>query len=188
MNLEEVDASAWASLEVATNDPQSGFRFINLCSVDAAGRPQARMVVLRRVDAAARLLEVHTDTRSPKWIELSRNPTVTVLGFSASTRVQLRLVGSVRLHSPGSDLAETAWNELSAWTRSTYAGGPPGDDLGNDEPVSAGGEADGKAYFGVVSFRAESLDWFELRRANNRRAVFEYSDFGALMASRWVNP
>jgi hypothetical protein len=86
MNLEEVDASAWSSLEAATNDPQSGFRFVNLCSVDAAGRPQGRMVVLRRVDTAARLLEIHTDTRSPKWLELSQNPVATIVGFCPSTR------------------------------------------------------------------------------------------------------
>ncbi|MBW0366691.1 pyridoxamine 5'-phosphate oxidase family protein [Ensifer adhaerens] len=188
MHLEEVDASAWSSLEAATVDPKSGFRFINLCSVGAAGRPQARMVVLRRSDTAARLLEIHTDTRSRKWLELSRNPIVTILGFCASTRVQLRLVGLVCLHPPGSDLAEKAWSELSAWTRSTYAGGPPGDEPGNDEPVPASGEANGKAFFGVVSVRAESLDWFELRRADNRRALFEYSDLGALVAARWINP
>jgi len=188
MNLEDVDASAWSSLEAATNDAQSGFRFINLCSVDAAGHPQARTVVLRRVDTGARLLEIHTDTRSPKWLELSRNPTVTILGFSASTRVQLRVVGSVRLHAAGSDPAEKAWSELSAWTRSTYAGGPPGDEPGNEESVSAGAEADGKAFFGVVWFHAESLDWFELRRADNRRALFEYSDLGALVVARWINP
>jgi len=34
----------------------------------------------------------------------------------------------------------------------------------------------------------ESLDWFELRRANNRRAVVEYSHLGAMMESRWINP
>ncbi len=188
MNLKEVDAFAWSSLVAATTDSQSGFRFINLCSVDAAGRPQARMVVLRRADTAARLLEIHTDTRSPKWLELSRNPFVTVLGFCASSRIQLRLVGAARLHAPGSDLAEKAWSELSVWTRNTYAGGPPGEEPDNNEPVPVTGEAGGKAYFGVVSFRADALDWFELRRASNRRAVFEYSDLGALMAARWINP
>jgi pyridoxamine 5'-phosphate oxidase len=49
-------------------------------------------------------------------------------------------------------------------------------------------EAGGKAFFGVVSFRADSLDWFELRRADNRRAVFKYSHLGAVVASRWINP
>ncbi|MGO4622862.1 pyridoxamine 5'-phosphate oxidase family protein [Ensifer sp. 2YAB10] len=190
MNLEEVDVSAWSSLETAAKDPQSGLRFVNLCSVDAAGRPQARIVVLRRVDRAARLLEIHTDTRSPKWLELSRNPFATVLGFCASTRVQLRLAGTIRLHSPGSDLAERAWSELSAWTKNTYAGGPPGDEPGNggSVPGAARGDADGKAFFGVISFRADTLDWFELRRADNRRAVFEYGDLGGLVASRWINP
>ncbi|MGO7726357.1 pyridoxamine 5'-phosphate oxidase, partial [Rhizobium ruizarguesonis] len=48
MTLAEVDASAWAELESAGADPQSAFRYLNRCSVDAGGRPQARMVVLRR--------------------------------------------------------------------------------------------------------------------------------------------
>ncbi|KSV76058.1 hypothetical protein N185_16550 [Sinorhizobium sp. GW3] len=188
MNLEEVDTSAWSSLGAATSDPQSGFRLISLCTVDAAGHPQARMVVLRRVDTAAHLLEIHTDTRSPKWLELSHNPVATILGFCASTRVQLRLAGAVRLHDPGSELAEKAWSEMSAWTRSTYAGGPPGEDRARDEPVPVVDEACGKAFFGVVSFRAESLDWFELRRADNRRAVIKYSHLGAVVSSQWINP
>ncbi|MGO7035881.1 pyridoxamine 5'-phosphate oxidase, partial [Rhizobium ruizarguesonis] len=32
------------------------------------------------------------------------------------------------------------------------------------------------------------LDWFQLRHADNRRAVFAYDKLGALTSSRWVNP
>lgn len=190
MNLEDVDASAWSSLEAAAKDPQSGFRFVTLCSVDAAGHPQARTVVLRGADRAERLLEIHTDIRTPKWRELSGNPVATVLGFCPSTRVQLRLLGVARLHPPGSDLAERAWRELSAWTRSTYAGGPPGDEASDGEPRLADGsaEAEGKGRFGVMTLRAETLDWFELRRAGNRRALVQYDQGGALTVARWINP
>jgi len=45
-------------------------------------------------------------------------------------------------------------------------------------------DADGWAFFG----RAETLDWFQLRHADSRRAVFAYDRLGALTSSRWINP
>lgn len=193
MNLAQTDASAWAELEAATARPESGFRYLNLCSVDAEARPQARMVVLRRADVATRVLEFHTDARSPKWLELSAVPHVTVLGFCAQTRLQFRLQGMVELHAPGSDLSNLAWEQLPAWTRKTYAGGPPGDErafnaVDEMAPSEAANETDGKAHFGVVTFRAETLDWFQLRRQGNRRARFTYGATGALAACQWVTP
>ncbi|MBY3158284.1 pyridoxamine 5'-phosphate oxidase [Rhizobium laguerreae] len=189
MTLAEVDASAWAELESAAADPPSAFRYLNLCSVDARGRPQARMVVLRRVDVARRLLEIHTDVRSPKWQEISADPRVTLLGFGPQPKVQLRLQGSAELHGPASECAAEAWSLLPGSTRSTYMGGPPGDDIG-ERPTSEGkaADADGQAFFGVLLFRAETLDWFQLRQADNRRAVFAYDHLGSLTSSRWVNP
>ncbi|MBB4288227.1 hypothetical protein GGE16_000243 [Rhizobium leguminosarum] len=192
-NLAEIDASAWRELETAASNPQSGFRFLNLCSVDTEARPQARMVVLRRADRSLLLLEFHTDARSPKWRELSANPHATVLGFCAQTQLQFRLQGTVERHTPGSHQANAAWDKLSAWTRMTYAGGPPGDELGFDavdeaalpKPVDA---AEGKPHFGLLIFRARALDWFQLRRQGNRRALLTYDETGALAASQWVNP
>ncbi|MBY5446482.1 pyridoxamine 5'-phosphate oxidase [Rhizobium leguminosarum] len=189
MTLAEVDASAWVELEGAAADPQSAFRYLNLCSVDAGGRPQARMVVLRRVDAARRILEIHTDVRSPKWLEISANPRVTILGFGPQPKVQLRLQGSAELNGPPSERAAEAWSLLPLSTRCTYMGGPPGDDIG-ERPASeaAVADADGQAFFGVLIFRAETLDWVQLRHADNRRAVFAYDHLGALTSSGWVNP
>ncbi|AOF93292.1 pyridoxamine 5'-phosphate oxidase family protein [Sinorhizobium sp. RAC02] len=193
MNLDDTVASAWAELEAATVNLQSGFRYVNLCSVDASGRPQARMVVLRRIERTRRLLEVHTDTRSAKWQEISQHASVTILGFCARTKLQLRLQGMVERHGPGSERADKAWAELSPWTRSTYAGGPPGDEvhvgaIPKSMAANAIADSDGKAFFGVLSFRAEALDWFELRHADNRRALFTYDELGALTDQRWVNP
>ncbi|HEY1145509.1 MAG TPA: pyridoxamine 5'-phosphate oxidase family protein [Allosphingosinicella sp.] len=191
MDLGNIDASAWAELATAAVDPQSGFRYVNLCSVDAEVRPQARMVVLRAADGSARSLEFHTDTRSSKWMELSRNPHVTVLGFSPQVRLQLRLQGMIERHGPGSERADATWERLPGRTRMTYAGGPPGDECAFEavgelaEPLD---EAVGRARFGVLSFRARTLDWFQLRQLDNRRALFAYDETGALSSCRWVNP
>ncbi|ANM15438.1 pyridoxamine 5'-phosphate oxidase-like protein [Rhizobium sp. N541] len=192
-NLADIDASAWRALETAATSPQSGFRFLNLCSVDSEARPQARMVVLRRADGPSRVLEFHTDSRSPKWLELSANPHVTVLGFSTQTRLQFRLQGTVELHAPGSEPANDAWDKLSTWTRTTYTGGPPGDECGLDMIDEAvlpkpADDAKGKPHFGLLIFRARTLDWFQLRRQGNRRALLTYEETGALAACRWVNP
>ncbi|WP_221166379.1 pyridoxamine 5'-phosphate oxidase family protein [Rhizobium sp. NZLR5] len=193
LNLADIDASAWRELETAAASPQSGFRFLSLCSVDAGQRPQARMVVLRRGDGSLRVLEFHTDTRSPKWRELSANPHATVLGFCAQTRLQFRLQGIVELHASGSDRAKAAWDKLSTWTRTTYAGGPPGDERAFDAidaaaPSKLADEAEGKPHFGLLIFRARTLDWFQLRQQDNRRAMLTYDETSALAACRWVNP
>lgn len=34
-NVTEVELAAWAELEAAASSPESGFRYVNLCSVDA---------------------------------------------------------------------------------------------------------------------------------------------------------
>jgi pyridoxamine 5'-phosphate oxidase len=186
-----IDAEAWHLLEQGASDPQSGFHYVSLCTVGRTGLAQARTVVLRRVDAAERLLEIHTDVRSPKWAELAAEPQATVLGFCNTSRVQLRLQGSTELFSPKTDVSQNAWKGLSASTRATYTGGPPGDDLAfpsTATEVQGDGEEAGKNNFGVIRFRANLLDWFKLQRSDNRRALFAYGNGGKIAMQMWVNP
>jgi hypothetical protein len=191
--LARTDAAAWATLATAAQCPDSGFRHLNLCTVDGGNRPQARMVVLRRADAARRVLEFHTDVRSPKWQELAASPNATVLGFCPQARLQLRLQGLAKRHAPGSEAADTAWQALPARTRTTSTGGPPGDERAFEAadgaaPADAEPSAEGRAHFGVVIFRADALDWFQLQRQGNRRARFTYDAAGGLAGGQWLHP
>lgn len=191
MQLHDIEAAAWNKLADAAQEPRSGYRYLTLCSIDADLRPQARTVVLRCVDRSVRDLAFHTDIRSPKWAELMSNPQATVLGYCAETRTQLRLAGTATLFPIGTDRADKAWSTLPPWTRGTYAGGPPGDERAFDAPaeiVVPSGEGDGHNVFGVVTFRATSLDWFQLRRQDNRRAKFQYAETGDLVSGQWINP
>ena len=193
MELNEIEESAWAQLVADARNPVASFRYVTLCSVDEQLRPQARTVVLRAVDRATRLLEFHTDVRSPKWLELSTNANASVLGYCATSRTQLRMVGEVALLGPETEEAAKAWNALSFWTQSTYAGGPPGDEraLGAPDSLGVASEkdvAEGRNRFGVVRFRTNCLDWFRLQRQNNKRALFDYDKDGALTSARWINP
>ncbi|CBJ88768.1 hypothetical protein XNC1_0697 [Xenorhabdus nematophila ATCC 19061] len=193
-DLVDIDTAAWSKLSEAAKHPDSSFRYLNLCAADSENKPQARMVVLRDVDALARILEFHTDIRSPKWEQLSTNPHATVLGFCVQTRLQLRLKGRVEIYAPGSLETEAAWQTLSAWTRSTYIGGPPGDERAFPDVEDKSHTqftlhyVEDKKNFGILRFQVEALDWFQLLRSDNRRAKFSYNDAGKLVTSQWINP
>jgi pyridoxamine 5'-phosphate oxidase len=107
MNLPELDTDAWIDLELAGTDPNSGFRYVNLCTVDSEGHPQARLIVVLRTRKRARSRSTR-DIRTPKWREIDANPSVTVLAFDQARGLQLRLLGTVERHAPGSSVAADA--------------------------------------------------------------------------------
>jgi hypothetical protein len=181
-HLEEIDTDCWNKLETGAKQADAGFHFLTLGSVDEQGKPQMRTLVLRRVDRAKRMLEFHTDMRSPKWQALAANPHVTVLGYCNKT--QLRLHATIALHAADSPLAEAAWNRLSRRTQQTYAGPAPGSDM-ESESSDIG---IGKDNFGVLLLQVNVLDWCLLARENNQRAVLSYSSDGTIASSKWVNP
>jgi len=193
MNLLEIEENAWSTLDGIVGDPKSALRNMNLCSVDQLGRPQARIVILRSVDRTSRTLEFHTDVRSSKWQQLSSNPTVTVLGYCSIQRLQLRFMGKAELFSPATSAANETWQSLPHWTRSTYQGGPPGDELAfGDEDTDVHIETTtietGQDQFGVIKVTVSSLDWFQLQRQNNKRAEFTYDQESTQVSARWINP
>lgn len=189
MDLRSFEAAAWARLMEAAADPHAGFRYVTLCTVDAAQRPQARIVVLRECDDERRMLTFHTDVRSPKWQEMTANPQVTVLGYCHERRLQLRLAGQVHCYAAGSEIARNTWRALPPHTRQTYNGGPPGE-VRATAPLAgeSTGPETGESRFGVVILQASSLDAYQLQRNDNQRALFRYAADGVLQASAWINP
>ncbi|WP_343550580.1 pyridoxamine 5'-phosphate oxidase family protein [Pantoea sp.] len=183
VNLNDIERDCWQELQNAAHHADAGFHFLTLGSVDERGLPQIRTVVLRGVDPLERVLEFHTDIRSPKWRELSNNPHATVLGYCPQTRLQLRLQGSIALYHASSETAQTAWDKLSSRTQQTYAVAAPGSDVINDVKATN----DGQANFGVLLFKAHLLDWCQLAREGNQRAMLRYRTDGKLASAKWVN-
>ena len=191
--LNTIETEAWGALEAATLDRDLPYRYLTLASLGRCDFPEARTVVLRSVNPMTRVLEFHTDTHSPKWQDLQQNGDATILGYSNSTRIQLRLRGRIELAFPGSQQAELAWRRLPAHTRTTYTGGPPGDTLpdpGQEPDLAAVSEqsTEGQQCFGVLLFKALSLDWCRLDRQQNLRARFDYTTDGTLDTRTWVAP
>lgn len=172
---------AWQNMVLATAGPD--------------GVPQSRMVVLRDADVDRRRIFFHTDTRSPKWDQMRKRPVVSLLFYDLERREQLRLTGRAMLHAPGDPLQGSVWNALSAWTRTTYCGGPPGHPKAAPVPQDTSPEAPsvaetepGRAFFGVVGVQITSQDWYQHPRGDIQRAAFDFSSDGGVVSARWITP
>lgn len=197
IDLESIDKDVWQCFKNACEERDHDLRYLSLASLSKDQVPVTRLLVLRGVKMHERQLIFHTDIMSDKWGELTAHPKASILGFSESAGEQYRLKGSVELLAQNSDINQTEWDKLSVWTKNTYCGGPPGEEAEAPETDQSAIESQpptseqltkGRARFGVIAFRAESLDWFQLKRSDNRRARFLYSQRGDIASANWINP
>ena len=184
--LDGVRHAAEALLAEGSADPGSVWRSPALVTIGAAAMPQARTVVLRRFDAARRVVETHTDTRSAKYRELTSHPLASLHGWDAVRQVQLRLTGRTALHVSGS-IADAAWAALKPRSRATYAVQPgPGSICASPEDVSQVSEAEGRAVFCAVVLTYDTLEYLHFGKDGHERALFTWQ--GGALASEWLVP
>ena len=194
-DLKIIESETWSFLQEAAERSADAFRYITFATVDEVNQPQVRILVLRGVDTLQRVLEFYTDTRSPKWHELTENPSVAALGYDPNRRIQLRLDGKVDLLGPGTPLHIEAWRQLSVWGRNTYSGGKPGELMEEARSWSMEGGSPSLEHvkkdernFGVIRFHVRRLDWLILMQPTNRRAIFFYDVVDRPFGMSWVNP
>ena len=105
----------WFDEAVAASLPEPNA--MTLATVDATGRPAARIVLLKSVDA--RGLVFHTNYASRKGSEVDADPRVALLFFWAELERQVRIEGSAeRVSAAESDAyfaARPRGSQISAW-------------------------------------------------------------------------
>jgi pyridoxine/pyridoxamine 5'-phosphate oxidase len=169
--LESLRAQIWQQLVHATGKREHEWRTPVLASVDADGLPQARTVVLRQADPIAGMLQIYTDSRSPKVAELLGHPDAVLVFWSRSLSWQLRARVTVQVQSDG-DLVEAAWEEVSrtAAAADYLAPAAPG------SVFSLTAQGNHRTHhLAVLLARIEALDWLELSRDGHRRVRFDES-------------
>ena len=107
-DLAAVLAEAWARLGRATGERRRTTGRVARATLNARGGPALRTVVLRSADPAARRLEIRTDRRSVKVVEIEADPTVALLLYEAADEVQIRVEGRAQLLPSGAAL-DAAW-------------------------------------------------------------------------------
>ncbi|MEO1452110.1 MAG: pyridoxamine 5'-phosphate oxidase family protein, partial [Bacteroidota bacterium] len=119
MEIRAFEQDAWDLLRRAAHDKRSPLRSLTLVTV-SNGLPKARMLILRSVEAATPILELHTDIRSAKWQQLQQQPQCALLGWHPRKRLQIRLTGLASLHHEDTT-SQAAWEGLGAATRLSYS-------------------------------------------------------------------
>jgi pyridoxamine 5'-phosphate oxidase len=171
--------ACWHELERATLEREHGWRALALATLDGS-RPDARMVILREVDAQAQCLRFYTDARSRKVAQIGTQPRGTLLAWCPRLSWQLRLQVRLRIDTEEPTVLPR-WARLRMMPSSQDYMSPlaPGSPL----PAGPGPGGEGpQAHFAVVHAEVEAMDWLELHTDSHRRACFD------AQGERWVQP
>ena len=173
----EIRKRIWQELARAVQDRHHEWRTLTLATTQAGGVPNARMVVLREVDADLARLIIYTDSRSDKVSELANCPDALLVFWSKRLSWQLRVRVSVRVHVAG-PLVDAAWERV----RQTAAAGDylspaaPGSTL-SAAPSSKDGtqptnpsNPTSQHHLAIIEAQVQEIDWLELARSGHRRA------------------
>ncbi|ACK85398.1 pyridoxamine 5'-phosphate oxidase family protein [Methylorubrum extorquens] len=189
-DLDGFRAEGWRRLADGVGHRHSPFHTPSLATVDAAGRPRLRTVVLRAAEAGAGTLRFHCDRRSDKAREIAENGLAALHVYDGRAKLQLRVEGRARLHHDDA-LADAAWAAALTMSRVCYGVDPaPGTALATgDAYIMPNEDPDariGRENFCAVVFTAERLDLLYLDRRGHRRAVFSREGEGWM--GTWVAP
>ncbi|GAB3782187.1 hypothetical protein GCM10028818_37530 [Spirosoma horti] len=188
LTLPTLEQSSWHQLvTVFDNEPNettaSGFKTMVVASRTPTGA-DARTVVLRKVDADRKYVWFHTDVRAAKVMQFEAFPDCTLVFWDEKSQVQLRLTVETHLHSDDY-VADEHWQTIGAGTRKNYLSElRPGSEqsapypgfsahLGADLPSIEESEA-GRSNFAVIECRVLSMDYLQLSRSGQVRALFQY--------------
>lgn len=97
-NPEKLEETIWRLLARAAVDSRHAFKLFGIATVTVDGMPDARTVVLRACDIAAKELYFHTDIRSGKIAHLKNQPEVCMLFWDPRNSLQLRIYGKAFVH------------------------------------------------------------------------------------------
>lgn len=178
-SLPHLQARIWQELARCATDRGHGWRVATLATLDEAGGPDARSVVIREVDPEGQELVFFTDARSPKVAQFAADPRGTLVMWSADLGWQLRLRVQLQVDTAGLAVS-SRWARLkmSPAAFDYLSPLPPGTPLAHPQP-----ERGTREHFAVVTARVGAIDWLGLRREGQRRALF-----APPAAPRWLQP
>ncbi len=166
-SLPVIEAALWRELAAAPHDAQHPWRTAVLATTDGA-IGDARTVVLRDTDAAAKRLTLFSDARTAKVSQLRAHPLGTLVMWSPALNWQLRLRVELQVQSDGLAVSSYwAHLKLSPSAHDYLSALAPGSAL--DNALGARGE---RAHFALITADVLCVDWLELHALGHRRARF----------------
>lgn len=176
-DLAAIERAVWSELLRAPHERSHGWRIGVLATIDGTAA-DARSIVLRDADAAARTLLFYADSRSPKLRQIEASPTGTLVLWSAPLGWQLRLKVQLSVETAGLAVS-SRWARLkmSPAAQDYLSPLPPGSPVERPTP-----ERGTREFFAVMTAEVLAIDWLELHADGHRRARFDES------GRRWLSP
>lgn len=176
----EIRKRIWQELARAVQDRHHEWRTPVLATAQMGGAPDARMVVLREVDADLARLSIYTDSRSNKVSELANRSDALLVFWSKRLSWQLRVRVSVRVHVAG-PLVDAAWERVrqTAAADDYLSHNAPGSAISSvaNAPTASTSLAATQSsnptdrhHLAVLEAQVQEIDWLELTRSGHRRA------------------
>ena len=177
--------------DAAFRTPTAGVRSVGgagTATTDADGLPAVRSVVLRGFDPQRRVLQFHSDARAAKVGQLQARPALSMHVWDAGRKLQMRVDGEATVDARDA-AARAAWDATPPRSRAGYHQ-EPGPNAWLADPADARPDALDEeaafANFALVSVQMHTLEWLELRRDGNRRALLRWRHDG--FHANWLAP
>lgn len=167
-----------ADLDEAAASARHPLHLVTVATVDAAGAPHARTVVVRGFDAHLREVRFHTDSRSPKALQIGAAGRVALCWYDPARRLQIRMPARAALHQ-GDAVALSAWRAARPMSRACYTSAEaPGARLTAfpAAPAAPAATADGGlASFAVVCCRFDAVELLALHATGHERVCLRFA-------------
>ncbi len=195
-DLDTILTDIWTRWGRGSADRRSPFHTPVVASVGATGTPAQRVMVLRQTDRGASTLRFHADIRSGKAAQIAEHRTVSVLGYDAGAKVQIRASGTAQIIATGA-IPDAAWAATSTSGRRSYlttlAPGSISDHATSglprayetNVPTLPESEA-GRANFAIIVVTLDRFEWLHLASTGHRRAAF--TRYGETWSGAWLIP
>ena len=181
-NLEEIQNKYWSMLDDAVTNRGSQFRIpVFICANQ--NEVDGRIVVLRKANRENKLLQFHTDFRSPKVDILKKNKKASLVFYDKEEKIQLRVKVECDVNNQNS-ITEESWKKTQHISRRCYlTDSPPG--TASENPTSGmiskledfdytmEQSEEGFKNFTVIKCKIKSIEWLYLAAKGHRRARFD---------------
>jgi pyridoxamine 5'-phosphate oxidase len=159
-------------LAAAAASARHPFHLVTVATIDAAGAPQARTVVLRGFDDPRREARFHTDIRSPKVDQIGTDGRVALHWYDPARRLQIRMAAQAVIHH-GDAVAQVAWDATQPMSRACYsttaAPGAPVVAFLPAPPPPAANDERGFDAFAVVCCHFDAVELLALHASGHER-------------------
>ncbi len=187
------DHPTWrASLEMhlAQHAHLAFSRFVQVATIRPDGRPANRTLTFRFFLKENRLLFT-ADIRTEKYSQLATNPWAELCWYFVESRVQMRLLGTMRPADPeeNDELLHArmhTWNERSSESRQSFTWPPAGEPLAVATDFMHVSPTLPPQNFGMLIFDPQSVDMLDLGRHPHRRELHKLHE--ATWTCTAVNP